>query len=366
MNKKLCFVAAALIGLGLAIGPARSDEEKKNPTPRVQLETDMTFLHGRKAPAIDATKWVGSESQKLSALSDKVVLLNFWEAWSSGCRRLNKRLVKLHKKYGPKGLRIIGIHPAENGELAVEMVLARKYNFPLAIDSGKTAAAYGGAKRVPVLFLIVGGKVVYADIDNKLKGNLERAIVNGLAGTVGEKTFRVPRVIAAPKISKVRGTGGGKIMRELGGKQAPKLSVASWAVSKGVKLAELKGKVVLIDFWGVWCSPCVKALPHMIALHKKYKAKGLVIVGMHTEMSKDQLPAFLKTTPIPYPIAIDGKDRATQTDYGVRAFPTMVFIGRKGRVRYARVGWSADTEAIVKKLLAEGDGKKEKAPKDGK
>ena len=68
------------------------------------------------------------------------------------------------------------------------------------------------------------------------------------------------------------------------GKQAPELQqIKGWINSKPIKLADLRGKVVLLDFWGTWCGPCVQVIPELIKLHEKYHDKGLVVIGIHDD-----------------------------------------------------------------------------------
>lgn len=137
------------------------------------------------------------------------------------------------------------------------------------------------------------------------------------------------------------------------GKPAPELQVAEWVRGKPVTLAELKGKVVLLDFWGLWCSPCRKALPQLAELHRKYARDGLVIIAIHDasltgasllERSRDLL-GFSKT---PFRVAVDspmegiaafddtrGTGRTIDV-YGITGFPTALIINRAGQVEEAQ------------------------------
>jgi thiol-disulfide isomerase/thioredoxin len=139
------------------------------------------------------------------------------------------------------------------------------------------------------------------------------------------------------------------------GKQAPELQkMKGWINSKPIKLADLRGKVVLLDFWGTWCGPCVQVIPELIELHEKYHDKGLVVIGIHDDSMnsvknlekeiKKLSKALWDGKKIPYAIALDGGGRckiegtertasgATTAAYGIQAFPTMVLIDKQGKV----------------------------------
>jgi prepilin-type processing-associated H-X9-DG protein len=139
------------------------------------------------------------------------------------------------------------------------------------------------------------------------------------------------------------------------GKQAPELQkMKGWINSKPIKLSGLHGKVVLLDFWGTWCGPCVQVIPELITLHEKYHDKGLVIIGIHNDVTnsiKDLEKELDKLSKerwdgkkIPYALALDDGGRckiegidktasgATTAAYGIQAFPTMVLIDKKGNV----------------------------------
>ncbi len=139
------------------------------------------------------------------------------------------------------------------------------------------------------------------------------------------------------------------------GKPAPKLQkMKGWINSKAIKLADLRGKVVLLDFWGTWCGPCVQVIPELIELHEKYHDKGLVVIGIHDDSKnsvkelKNEIEKLSKERwdgkKIPFAVALDGGGRckiegtdkttsgATTAAYGIQAFPTMVLIDKQGNV----------------------------------
>lgn len=105
-----------------------------------------------------------------------------------------------------------------------------------------------------------------------------------------------------------------------------------------VRFAELRGKVVLIDFWATWCGPCVRDLPKLQALYEKYQTSGLEVVGVSFDRERTKLDAFLKARALPWrQIFPNREEQATiaQT-LGVTSgyLPTVFIIGKDGRVRH--------------------------------
>ncbi len=118
----------------------------------------------------------------------------------------------------------------------------------------------------------------------------------------------------------------------------------------------LKGSVVLIDFWAIWCPPCRESLPFFNELHRKYSKQGLHIIGMNVDEGPErELKNFVAEKGLQYTIAM--APRKLQDAFGVRALPVLYILDRNGIVREQIVGFSAQTgkviEANVKKMLAE-------------
>ena len=137
----------------------------------------------------------------------------------------------------------------------------------------------------------------------------------------------------------------------LEGKPMPALSVTNW-LNGEVKTADLKGKVVVVDFYATWCGPCMSAIPHNNEMFKKYQSKGLAVIGICTNKRGQEIfEANAKQHKMEYPVARD-PDLKSEKAWAVRYYPTYAVIDRKGIVR--AVGLQPQhVETVVQKLLAE-------------
>jgi len=113
--------------------------------------------------------------------------------------------------------------------------------------------------------------------------------------------------------------------------QAPSLLIEKWYNGDFWQL-DLKGKVVLLDFWGLWCAPCKQEIPFLKKLHGKYSKQGLVIIGVHTQRGKDDIAEFIAKESIEYLIAVDNQDKTAEM-YKVWGYPTAVMVDQKGLIR---------------------------------
>lgn len=120
---------------------------------------------------------------------------------------------------------------------------------------------------------------------------------------------------------------------------------------KLVSSADLKGKIVLVDFWGTWCGPCISAIPGLVELHHRYADQGLAIVGLAYEhvapdKAKPLVKQFVEANKIPYPCALGDEETQAQIADFV-GFPTTVIMDETGKVRFRSVGAQpGEAEAI--------------------
>lgn len=124
---------------------------------------------------------------------------------------------------------------------------------------------------------------------------------------------------------------------------APEITgIDSWINSPPLKLQDLKGKVVLIDFWTYSCINCVRTMPYLTAWDKKYREAGLVIIGMHApefafEKKRANVEKAVALHGIRYPVALDN-DLATWSAFRNQYWPAHYLIDREGRVVYTHFG----------------------------
>jgi cytochrome c biogenesis protein CcmG, thiol:disulfide interchange protein DsbE len=120
------------------------------------------------------------------------------------------------------------------------------------------------------------------------------------------------------------------------GTTVPPISSADWINSKSLELAKLKGKVVLVEFWGTWCPPCRETIPAMRTLYETYRPAGLEIISIHTPTDDvNAVRRFVHEYRMAYPIAIDrpGKDGGvTSHAFGVTGYPCAFLVDHQGNV----------------------------------
>lgn len=120
------------------------------------------------------------------------------------------------------------------------------------------------------------------------------------------------------------------------------------------KLSDLKGKVVLLDFWGTWCGPCVGAIPKLLESYEKYHARGFEIIGIDTGDTKPKLQAFLTGRKITWAQTMEDDDGPIATVYKVMAWPSYFLIDRDGKIAVAAPnGGEINLAAELAKLIPE-------------
>ena len=152
----------------------------------------------------------------------------------------------------------------------------------------------------------------------------------------------------------------------LTGKKAPELDVSEWLDTPGTSLKQLKGKVVLLDFWAPWCGPCRAMFPHLKRMYTMYHDKGLEILGitryygsfnqlgeMLRDLSHDDELEWIKKfkkhhkIPFPYGIADENGGMVNAKAYGIGGIPHAVLIDKKGVVRFYAIGSGKSSEEKI-------------------
>jgi len=124
-----------------------------------------------------------------------------------------------------------------------------------------------------------------------------------------------------------------------------------------IKLSDYAGKVLVVNLWATWCGPCRMEIPELVKLHKEYRAKGLVVVGLSTEnpeASEEGVRRFARDYKMDYPVGWVTQDVAIALMQGRDAIPQSFVISRDGRILKRFVGFSAtSTPQQLKDVIEE-------------
>lgn len=136
------------------------------------------------------------------------------------------------------------------------------------------------------------------------------------------------------------------------GAQAPDITVTTLD-GKSIQLADLRGKIVLLDFWATWCGPCVEEVPHLVELHKELAGNdNLVMLSVSLDHNKQALTRFIEARKMNW-LHVFGDENGAQKSadaYGVVGIPALFLIGPDGRIAAANLR-GASVMAAVKKIL---------------
>ena len=123
---------------------------------------------------------------------------------------------------------------------------------------------------------------------------------------------------------------------------APDFSLQSLDGST-VRLSDLKGQVVLINFWATWCAPCREEMPLLDAIYQKYNRLGVELLGINVEDDASGARKYLNETPVTFPILFDADGRVSK-QYQVKAMPSTILVDRHGNVRHIHYGYKPGYE----------------------
>jgi cytochrome c biogenesis protein CcdA/thiol-disulfide isomerase/thioredoxin len=215
--------------------------------------------------------------------------------------------------------------------------------------AGRVQIAMGG-------LMVAVALLMFADYDTRF----QTAIANDLPAIVVNPTKELEESEnVRAKLSELRGDAA---RRPVYGPAPDFVGTQQWFNTPGsdqLSLRQLRGRVVLVDFWTYTCINCIRTLPHLKAWDEAYRDEGLTIVGVHTpefpfERDAGNVAEAIEQNGLRYPVVQDN-DFATWNAYGNQYWPSKYLIDARGRVRYAHFGEGEyeETEAAIRELLAE-------------
>lgn len=121
------------------------------------------------------------------------------------------------------------------------------------------------------------------------------------------------------------------------GRDAPAFALPRFEDGAEMRLADLRGRIVIVNFWASWCVPCRDEVPALEAVWRRHRDAGVTVVGVNIQDRRSAAGEFLMTTRPSYPNVIDGTG-ATSIAYGIYGVPETFVIDRDGRIRARHVG----------------------------
>lgn len=133
------------------------------------------------------------------------------------------------------------------------------------------------------------------------------------------------------------------------GSRAPEIGRKDLS-GRSIRIGDFRGKVVLVDFWASWCAPCREEMPVLERLYRRYRSRGLVIVGVSVDRTEGNIRGFLRRTRVSFPIVHDPEHQIANR-YRPPRMPSSYLIDKRGIVRYVHAGFRAsDAERFADEI----------------
>ncbi len=209
-------------------------------------------------------------------------------------------------------------------------------------------------KKTLGILVLVGVATIAAGLDTRFLAQISSGqtsrLETGLARTLGVKAMDVTTSTESRN---------GRLVLPVEGELPPLTGIGPWINSPPLTREQLKGKVVVIDFWTYSCINCLRSIPYVRAWYDRYKDDGLVVIGVHApefafEREFDNVKKAVADLGIPYPVALDNDWhlwRALHNNY----WPAHYFVDAQGRIRYHHFGEGGydESEQVIRQLLAD-------------
>ena len=223
---------------------------------------------------------------------------------------------------------------------------------------GRMKKSLGASERIRQVLgvlVLVGVAAIALGLDTRVLSNLSSAQTAGLENRLAEKLG----VTRPMNESRARTDAMGQLILPSRGALPPLDGLGPWFNSPALDLKQVKGKVVLIDFWTYSCINCLRSIPHVQAWWEKYRGDGLVVIGVHApefafEREPQNVARAIKDLGITYPVALDNQYKlwsALKNNY----WPAHYFVDAEGRIRYFHHGEGEYdvSERVIRQLLSE-------------
>lgn len=156
-------------------------------------------------------------------------------------------------------------------------------------------------------------------------------------------------------LTSTRSMGRGPLQSNLIGKHAPEIAEGTWFNTSATSLAQLRGKVVLLEFWTFGCYNCRNTLPYMKLWHEKFSGSNFQIIGVHTpefesEKNLTNVRNRIAQLAIKYPVVTDNEYK-TWNAYDQQYWPVMYLLDKKGIIRYVHIG-EGNYDVIERQITA--------------
>lgn len=302
-------------------------------------------FEGKDAPALTVNEWIGADF-KPEDLKGQIVIIDFWATWCGPCIAAMPHNTKLAKKYADQGVKLIGVCISGDEKQMPGIVKNNGANYPNAFAKGDQVATDWPVQWYPTYAVMDREGVVRAigltptSVEDVVEALLEEDAAESGRARI-RPTWREGDSEKRARLQKL----------EEQAETPPALAVDNWMNSEALALSDLKGKVVVLDFWATWAGPSLKRIPLHNKLMETYGEQGLVIIGISATYGGQALKETVEKHGIAYPVCVD-IDNKTNTAYGPNGFPDYYVIDRAGHLRIADCTNEAIEDAI-KALLAE-------------